>query len=715
VAPFTSRLYVADSTLIKSIDAPQGSDWNLERLYPGLSFTRPTYLTNAADGTGRLFVTEMRGLIWTFTPPANPVATAPTPTVFLDITQKVHLGSEEGLFSIAFHPLFKQNGYVFAMYSIGTSYVLGAPDQVRVRIARFTLKTGNPNVLDPASEVVLLEVPKEYNNHNGGQIAFGPDHFLYASYGDGGCCGDPEKNAQDLTSLKGKILRIDVDGGSATLPYGIPADNPFVTTPFARGEIWAYGLRNPWRFSFDRKTGRLWAGDVGQDMWEEVDVITKGDNYGWSEYEGNHLYNGSVNAPNAVAPAIEYDHGVGKCVIGGYVYRGSRLPALQGCYIYGDYVTGHVWAASYDGTQVTNNNRLLNGMAPTISSFGEDESGELYIVSFGTGSIYRLAPIGGQPSAFPQTLSATGLFTNLATQTMRPEMIPYGVTEPLWSDFALKQRYMLLPHLDTIQLTPKGGWSFPADSILVKHFWLEQTRGDPTTKKIVETRLLIQTQGDWYGYSYEWNDQGTDATLLQDSKFKSIAVTVSGTVTNQDWYFPSRSDCTTCHTAAANFVLGPQTVQMNQDYDYTPWGGKVENQLTVLDRMKAFSAPLAAAPSSFPRLYAHTDPSATLDQKARSYFHANCAHCHQPSGGTPVNIDLRYDTALTDMGIVNALPLAGDTGVTGALIAQPQDPQNSLIWIRMTSPGANRMPALGSTVIDDVGAQLISDWINALP
>ena len=701
-----TRTFVPDSALIKAVDTPQGSSWNVERAFPGFHFTRPVFLANAGDGSGRVFVVELKGTVWSLSGTAPVVS-----SLFLDISSRVHYGTEEGLWSIAFHPGFKTNGLVFAVYSTGTTYQQGAPDQVRVRLSRFSLSASNPGQLDPASEVVLLEIPKRYSNHNGGTIAFGPDGYLYMSVGDGGCCGDPERNAQNLNALKGKILRLDVDQGS---PYATPPDNPFAGQANARAEVWAYGLRNPWRFSFDRANGTLWAGDVGQDTWEEVDVVTKGGNYGWSAFEGDHVYDASIPAPGSIAPALEFDHTVGQCVIGGYVYRGASIPSLQGQYLFADYATGKVWAASWDGIRVTGILPVTNSIAPSVCSFGEDEAGEVYLLSYSTGCVYKVAA-APPPVSFPQTLSATGLFSDLPTQTLRPETIPYGVVEPLWSDNAIKSRHMLLPHLDQAQWTSAGGFVLPADAILVKNFWLERTLGDPTTKQIVETRLLINTQGDWRGYTYEWNDLGTDATLLADSKHKSIAVVVSGTPVSQDYYFPARAECLRCHTAAAGYLLGPQSLQLNSTFDYTSLGGYVENQLDALERIGVLSQPLPAPPAQLPRLSAHADPNASLDERARSYLHANCSHCHRPDGGAPVDLDLRYDTPLASTGLVGVAPQAGDLGVTGSLLVDKGNPQSSVLYLRMSWLGSAHMPPLATSIVDQDGAQLIADWITHLP
>jgi hypothetical protein len=246
----------------------------------------------------------------------------------------------------------------------------------------------------------------------------------------------------------------------------------------------------------------------------------------------------------------------------------------------------------------------------------------------------------------------------------------------------------------------------------VKHFYLEQVRGNPSTKKIMETRLLVQTQGEWYGYTYEWNDTGTDGTLLAASKRRGVSVIVSGTVVQQDWYYPGRSECLQCHTAAAGFVLGPTAAQLDSTFDYSAWGGTNENQLSALGRIGVFDkAP--ALPKA--KLVAHDDPTATIDARARSYLHVNCAHCHRPGGGTPVDIDLRFDTPLDSTNLVGFAPTDGDFGVAGAQLVKKGDPNASVLYLRLANLGSMHMPPLASQEIDDTGVKLIADWITQIP
>ena len=352
--------------------------------FPALRFDRPVALAHAGDGSGRLFVAEKCGVIRVFR--NDPTVAAAT--VFLDLSATTDEGHvEEGLLGLAFDPAFRRNGH---LYVHRTRH---APR--RGVVSRFTVEPGRPDQADPASECVILEQPQPYANHNGGCLAFGPDGMLYVGFGDGGDAGDPGNRAQDLSTCLGKILRIDVRDATPGAPYRVPAHNPFVGRGNARPEIWALGLRNPWRFAFDRVTGDCWAGDVGQGAREEIDRIVGGGNYGWRAFEGELPYDADLAASPAaramLPPIVTYGRRHGVSVTGGSVYRGTREPALAGRYLYGDYGSGYVWALDYDRVagRVRRNDFVCDSTIP-IASFGEDEAGEVYVVGF-DGRIYRVA------------------------------------------------------------------------------------------------------------------------------------------------------------------------------------------------------------------------------------------------------------------------------------------------------------------------------------
>ncbi|HEY2838800.1 MAG TPA: PQQ-dependent sugar dehydrogenase [Pirellulales bacterium] len=355
---------------------------------------RPILLTNAGDGSGRLFAPTQQGVLHLLDKGTKTKATS----IFLDISEKVAYDdktNEEGFLGMAFHPKYAENGQFFVFYT----------NKAKKRqnvIARYRVSKDDPNRADPGSEEILMVIDKPFWNHDGGTIVFGPDGYLYIAVGDGGLAADPFGNGQKLSTILGKMLRIDIDKPGERTPYSIPKDNPFVDKPDVRGEIWAYGLRNVWRMAFDRPTGTLWAGDVGQDTWEEIDLIVKGGNYGWNIREGLHPFVKKGAKPPAtdekrndlIDPIWEYHHDVGKSITGGVVYRGKLIPELVGAYLYADYVSNKLWALYYDETkkQVTANREIPLPKALPIMSFGEDEDGEVYftIYAFDKNAVFRI-------------------------------------------------------------------------------------------------------------------------------------------------------------------------------------------------------------------------------------------------------------------------------------------------------------------------------------
>ncbi|MCH7652448.1 MAG: PQQ-dependent sugar dehydrogenase [Chloroflexi bacterium] len=361
------------------------SELAVREAFPELSMRRMTAMAFPKGIGDRLYVALQEGRILAFSedPAANQAKE------FLDIRKRVEdRGNEEGLLGLTFDPTFSENGYFYVYYT--------APGPRRSVISRFAADVGRRGKVDPSSEVVILEVPQPFRNHNGGQIAFGPDGFLYVALGDGGSSGDPAGNGQNTATLLGSILRIDVAGLDDAGRYKVPKDNPFVGRKGARAEIWAYGLRNIWRMSFDRETGLLWGADVGQNGWEEVDIIVKGGNYGWNKREGKHAYRGGKKTDKMIDPVAEYDRAKGISITGGYVYRGKKLKELVGVYVYADYFTGRIWGLTYDvkKKKVIGNELMAHEQRKYIASFGEDAKKELYACCF-DGSIYRFEIVKG--------------------------------------------------------------------------------------------------------------------------------------------------------------------------------------------------------------------------------------------------------------------------------------------------------------------------------
>lgn len=399
----------------------QSGSVEIVQAFPSLFFDQPTDIQNANDGSDRLFVCEKGGLLKVFSndPNANSTET------FLDLSGRVSTSSEMGLLGLAFHPNYAENGYFYVNYNIERN------DSLLTVISRFTVDAEDADRADILSELVLIEFEQPFANHDGGQVAFGPDGYLYIATGDGGSGGDPLNSGQTLDTWLGKILRIDVDSPDDGMNYGIPDDNPFAGHAQNRNEIYAYGLRNPWRFSFDSENGRLWAADVGQDAYEEIDIIENGKNYGWRIMEGWHCFNPRNNCDSTglTGPVWEYGRDMGASITGGYVYHGSDVPELDNMYVYADFVSGRVWALVYDEEQnrVTQNT-LLDDTDLLVSTFGVDESNELYIGAF-SGRIYKFATTSSVKGENGEERSGAVLREIRPNPANRQVVIPYHLTE----------------------------------------------------------------------------------------------------------------------------------------------------------------------------------------------------------------------------------------------------------------------------------------------
>ena len=681
-------------------------EMQFRRTFASLPLSQPVFLTHAGDNTDRLFVVERSGRIRVF-PNRDDIAAA----VFFDLRAPINSGpGEAGLLAIAFHPRYADSGLFYVYYTYGN---------LISRISEFRVSADDPNTADTTSERVILEARQPAGNHNGGQLAFGPDGYLYIGLGDGGAADDRYRNGQNPTTLLGAILRIDVDRREDGAQYAIPPDNPFVGNGDGwREEIWAWGLRNPWRFSFDHLTGDLWTGDVGQNAWEEIDLIEKGGNYGWNIMEGFHCFRPLVDCrtEGLVLPIAEYGHGEGRSVTGGYVYRGSRLIRLQGTYLYGDFVTRNVWGLRYEDGQVVEN-RIIGRSPSPIASFGEDQAGEVYVVGYdGRIFLFDDPPNTPPPGDIPATLSASGLFTDLTRQIPAPGIVPYSVNSQLWSDGAHKTRFIALPGMERIAFFPEDAWEFPPGTALVKNFYLDLEHGNPASRQIVETRFMIrrETGEAWDGFSYRWNEEGTDAVLLEGSDTRPFTIAdplAPGGSYEYEYYFPSRAECNACHTPAAGHLLGVRTSQLNGRHDYD---GVTDNQLRALNHAGFFTRDIGEDYASFPRLPDPLDENQPLDARARSYLDANCASCHLPGGPGRVEMDLRFSVPLEDTGLIDVSPTLDDLGIAAAARIFPGSPEQSVLYLRMLDIGHHRMPPLATSRVDIQGADVVREWITAL-
>ncbi len=702
-----------------------------EPAFPKLpKFDEPLDMTYA-PGTNRLFIAERMGKLFSF------VNKKDADKIDLALELKDANGKKQTIYAFTFHPKFKDNGFIFVTW-IPDGSKEGLPKGTRV--SRFTVK-GEPPVVDRASEKIIFEWPN--GGHNGGCLKFGPDGMLYIVTGDGSGIADSLDIGQDLSSIFAKLLCIDVDNPPAGKAYGIPKANPFVNTKGARPEVYAYGLRQLWRFSFDRTEGDLWGGEVGQDLWEMIYKIKQGGNYGWSVMEGTHPFrpDRKMGPTGILKPVVEHSHADFRSITGGFVYHGKRIKELQGHYIYGDFDTGRVWTFKYGVIKVAGNKATQGALAHRelarttyrIITFAEDAVGELYFVDYTGGGIHQLvkAPVAKTQAAFPRKLSETGIFASTKDHKVSPGVIPYSVNAQLWGDHAEKERFLAIPNNGQIgfdeitypQPSPGAppGWRFPDGTVLVKTFSMDMERGNPKSRKRLETRLLHfqqfpgnQEYGDqyWRGYTYVWNDEQTDAELLEEKGAdRLLKIKVGDKTVEQNYRFPSRAECTLCHTNAAKFALGVSTMQMNKDHNYD---GVIANQLATLEHIGMFTKKLPAAPAKLAKLADFNDKSLLVDVRARSYLHSNCSHCHVKWGGGNAEFKLLVDLDLKDMGIVNVPPAHGSFNIKDAKLVVPGQPEQSILLQRMNMTTLGRMPHIGSRVVDDQAVKLVHDWIKGM-
>ena len=738
------------------VAGPTG-DWTVTVAFPNLTFEDAVFLT-AEPGTNRLYVCGHQGLIWFFQNDVN----VSSKTVFLDIRSRTQGYESCGLLGMAFHPEFHQagstnRGYVYVYYSYSANPLPGPnPPPVDTptydRLSRFTVPDGSL-VADPNSELVLVNQYDRHIWHDGGSVFFGDDGFLYFANGDEGGVSDPNNTAQKLNGgLFSGVFRIDVNrdpakshpirrqplsGGagsppSSTANYYIPNDNPFQDpNGGVLEEFWALGLRSPHRTTFDPVTKRIWLGDVGQDSYEEVDIIQKGGNYQWPYREGTHP--GPKGMPSPLPgtdqpPLYDYPHTQGNaCVIGGYVYRGSFFATeLTGKYIFGDNGSGRIWAVSYDGFNPPTLTLLCNMPAATtwtgLTSFGLDENNELYMCKMGaTEKLYKLARTGTPPPPPPALLSQTGVFANTPALTPAPGLIPYDVNTPLWSDRAVKRRWAAVPNdgspyttNEMVGFAPTGEWTFPNGTVFIKHFDLPVDDRNAAITRRLETRLLVRdTNGAVYGVTYKWRGDNSDADLLTASLSEDITITNAiGGTRIQTYYYPSSQDCLMCHNGNANYVLGVKTRQLNRNFTY-PSTGRTDNQLRVWNHIGLLNPPInEASIPTYSKLTALDDTSTTLENRVRSYLDGNCAQCHRPNG-VFTHFDARYDTPLSNQQIVNGAVI-NPLGLVDARIIKPASTNQSVMYYRLNTTGNFKMPPLARNVIDVNAVSVLTDWINSL-
>ncbi|MEY4550043.1 MAG: hypothetical protein RL685_6238 [Pseudomonadota bacterium] len=700
--------------------------------FPELRFLDPTALVPLPH-TSTLLVLERGGRIYAFDNQRG----AREKRLVLDLSA-VTLGAQDsGLLSLVFHPKFGVDGaasrrfaYVHYAYSKDPTQRRTPEDATptQSRLVRFEVdpRTGK---FDRGSEQVLIDQLDESLYHQGGALLFRPsDGFLYVSSGDE---GTPYVNSQKLDKdLYGGVLRIDVDqrGGAvshpirrqpesgATANYYIPNDNPFVGVAGALEEFYAMGLRNPHRMTLDAPTDRIWVGDVGQREREEIDILLRGANYQWDSIEGTRYIRPAPKPRPGLwtGPILELKRDVAGGIIGGHVYRGTRSPELAGRYLFADFVTGNIWALRYedDGPSVrVRDNQLLlqtqyRSQLNGITSLGMDAAGELYFLTLGRESqLLELRPSQTGANA-PALLSATGVFSDLAKLTPAAGALPYTVASPLFSDGADKQRFVLLPPGGKIDFSSDGPWHFPPGTVFVKHFALARDERQPERLSPLETRLLVAGgEGRYYGVTYEWNAEGTDAKLVLERKELELPVRGrNGRPAERHYMLPGPGDCMVCHNDKAGMVLGVRTEQM-----------QVADQLSRWEAAGAFAQPPSAeALEHAQRLAALDDESRSEEDRLRSYWASNCSMCHGVDNTIRSRWDARATTPLEHQGIVRG-PLENGAPLAGSAVVVPGDLERSVMYQRGLGTGAGfAMPPLGRRTRDEAYLTLLRRWIQSL-
>jgi glucose/arabinose dehydrogenase len=707
--------------------SPVNQGYAVEDAFPELPSLYAVGIHVPPGETNRLFFCGKAGVVTVVSNLAQPTATQ-----FLDLSAKTYTVTESGLLGLAFHPGWRTNRQFFIYYSTLAEW--DGTNALQQRLSRFLIDPKNPSRALPDSEIPLFSQLDPDPTHQAGDLEFGPDGYLYVSVGDGGGAWDTFGNSQKIDGgFFSGILRLDVDGrpgnlapnphsGMAMDRYWIPRDNPYVgatnflgspvITNRVRTEFWAVGLRNPFRMSFNPKTGALFANDTGQNRREEIDFILPGNNYGWVFFEGSLTWPFGIPAGTEfTGPIFEYEHDQGRVAItGGHWYFGNQHSRLSGSYIFAD-LGGPVGALTFNDAGRPTVNWIAR--SPGITDIGANpRTGDLLFSSIDDGRIRKLTFSESGEAPLPPVLSATGLFSDLRDLVPAPGLEPYVINHPFWSDLAIKRRWIgLLAGTGTIGFSNAGPWSIPTGTVFVKHFDLG-TNSDPNIPaRRVETRLLVRNDKGVWGASYRWRPDGSDADLVPheglDEDIPVFGPTDSGVVRTQAWRYPSRDECLACHNSAAGYALGFNTAQLN-----LKTGGEPQlNRLASLGYLSGLPPIL----DHLPRLAALDDPTAGIGFRVRSYLAANCAYCHLPGGPTRATWDARLTTPLTDAGIVDvpALNNLGDVyAITPTQIVFTGKPEQSAIFQRVADLEPYHMPPLGTSVVNTNAVELLRSWIT---
>lgn len=707
------------SRVVGSPDPPP--PFKVVRAFPNIKFEHPL-LISTCPGSDRLFVGEQAGVLYSF--PDKPDAKA---DLFFDLRKEIktvnlvpNAKEVESVRGLAFHPNFEKTRECFICYTLLNKDARQRNLADGSRVSRFKVAKTDPPRIEPESEEIVISFMQ--GGHNGGDIQFGPDGMLYISTGDAGDPNppDPFNTGQDISDLLSSILRIDIDHKDAGKNYAVPKDNPFVDTKGARPEVWAYGFRNPWRMGFDRATGEFFVADVGWELWESVHRIEKGGNYGWSAMEGPQPIKPEKVGPTPIRPAlIELPHTISCSVTGGRVYRGKKFPELTGAYVFGDWEKRRLWAARFEGDRCKEMPEIAKPSV-RIVAFGENKEGEIYFLDYDGGTMNTIDrnSEGKKNTDFPSKLSDTGLFSSTKDLLPEPGVNSYTINSHQWLDGATTEHWFAFPGTSSATLYNPGkplpgnvDWHnfrlhFPRDAVLVRTISLGGRR--------LETQTLHFDGVDWHGYTYAWRDDQADADLVPaDGGEKEVLDGKKKHV----WQFQSRSQCMSCHSAWSEYALGFQPEQLNRP------GTDGRNQLIALtqaqfirrvdDKDKPLPVFDAGSVAKERKLAEPMNLKEPLPERARSYLHANCGHCHSDGGGGAVNLRLQYPVDFKDMKALDIRPTRGDFGLKDAYIIKRGDPWSSTLFFRMAKTGRDRMPHIGSEKQDEAGLNLIQEWISS--
>ncbi len=656
-----------------------------EVIWPHITFDEGLDLT-FLKSEERLFVTEQSGKIWML--PADLNAHPEKAELAADLQQ--FIPEFRFVYGLTFHPEFRKNRELFVFYRVNFS-----EDELATRVSRFRMDDRLKII--PSSEELIVTFGG--GGHNGGDVQFGADGMLYFTVGDLSPPSppDPYNEGQNLRTLASTIVRIDIDRKDPGLAYRIPEDNPFVDHEGVRPEIWAFGFRNPWKMCFDPVYGDIWTGDVGWELWEMVFRVEKGGNYGWSIMEGpTPTKPDQPMGPVSISPpALYYPHTEGASVTGGFFPSSSRLPALKGKYIYGDYMTGKIWALEWNGKRVVTN-EFIADTRKKIVTFGKTLEGDLIFMNHPNESrLYRLVPNPktGAVNHFPKRLGQTGIFKNLTREETNPGVYAFSIQAPMWQD-GYKSRYWIgIPGKSRFESQwiqnrgiPLIRWETSPGTVVVKTIHSGHTR--------IETQIL-HFDGSWNGYTYRWNDDQTDATLVPKEGLDTI-------IADKPYRFPSRDECTRCHGSNFNWNLAFFPSQLNREGQLDRFYelGVVDERFVEMGRKYPLENPY--------------DEMADLALRSRSWLHANCSHCHRRSGGSSTTTQMNISAPDHLMALIDTLPAKGYFGLGKAPLIDPGDPYQSVLYYRMATRGAGHMPMVGAKTLDREGMRLIHDWIRGL-